>query len=152
MPVHFLTPYLEEALAAALGGRRINVHTTVLAWDVGAKSLELRARQVTIRQRDETALATIPTIDVKLSARALLRGSVALTAINIGGVSGLRPRPPGGLFQWGESSAAAPPEQVAPAAAERSTADQQSQVIADLVQNLVADPGGVSPLATLQEL
>jgi len=41
---------------------------------------------------------------------------------------------------------------VAPAAAERSTADQQAQVIADLVQTLVADPGSVSPLGTLQEL
>jgi len=39
---------------------------------------------------------------------------------------------------------------VAPAAAERSTADQQAQVIADLVQTLVADPGSVSPLGTLQ--
>jgi hypothetical protein len=39
MQVHFLTPYLEDALTAALGGRRTNVHTAVLAWDVGERAL-----------------------------------------------------------------------------------------------------------------
>ena len=153
MPVHFLTPYLEDALATALGGRQIHVHQTILAWDVGAKSLELQTRQVTVQQPDNTLLVTIPTIDVKLSAWALLRGTVALTAINIEEVSGVLHRTSEGTFHLGTSSAATPPpEQVTPDAAEPSTADQQSQVIAALVQTLVADPGGVSPLSTLQEL
>ena len=153
MQVRFLTPYLEDALAAALGGRHVSVHTTVLVWDVEAHSLELRARQVTIRQRDDTPLATIPTIDVKLSARALLRGTVALTAINIEESSGVLLRTPEGTFQFSADPAATPPsEQVTPEAAELDTAARQSQVIADLVQNLVAAPGALSPLATLQEL
>jgi hypothetical protein len=153
MQVHFLTPYLEDALTAALGGRRTSVHTTVLAWDVGAKSLEVRAQQVIIRQSDGTPLVTLPTVDVKLSAGALVRGTVALTAINIEDVSGFLNRTPEGTFEFGASSAdTPPPEQLTPDAAERSTAVQQSQVIADLVQNLVAVPGTVSPLATLQEL
>jgi hypothetical protein len=153
MQISVLTPYLEEALDAALGGRRINIHTTVLAWDVEAKSLELRAQQVTIRQRDNSPLATIPTIDVKLSARALLRGTVALTAINIEEVSGVLHRTSEGTFDFGAGSAATPPpEQLTPDTAERSTAAQQSQMIADLVQSLAADPGGVAPLATLHEL
>jgi hypothetical protein len=153
MSVNVLTPYLEDALAATLGGRRVSVHTTVLAWDVGAKSLELRARQVTIQQRDDTPLATIPIIDVKLNAGALLRGTVVLTAINIEEVSGVLNRTPEGTFQFGASSAdTLPLEQSTPNTAERSTAAQELQVITDLVQNLVADPGAVSPLATLQEL
>jgi hypothetical protein len=48
VPIHFLTPYLEDALATALGGRQIHVQQTIVAWDVGAKSLELQARQVTV--------------------------------------------------------------------------------------------------------
>src|SRR5262249_29943141 len=89
----------------------------------------------------------------KLNAGALLRGTVALTAINIEGVRGVLNRTPEGTFQLGASSAdTPPPEQLTPDTAERSTAAQQSQVVADLVQNLVADPGAVSPLATLQEL
>jgi hypothetical protein len=66
-----------------------------------------------------------------------LRGTVTLTAINIEDVSGVLSRTPEGTFQFGASTAATPPlEQLTPDAAERSTAAQQSQVIADLVQNL----------------
>src|SRR5262249_47956108 len=94
-----------------------------------------------------------PTVDVKLSSWALLRGTVALTAINIEEVSGVLSRTPEGTFQFGASSAATPPPgQLTPDVAERSTAAQQSQGIADLIQNLVTEPGAVSPLATLQEL
>jgi hypothetical protein len=153
MPIHFLTPYLEDALATALGGRQIHVQHTILAWDVGAKSLELRARQVTVQQHDNTPLITIPTIDVKLSAWALLRGTMALTAINIEEVSGVLHRTGEGTFHFGVFSAATPPSaQLTPDVAESSTATQQAQVIANLVQNLVAAPEGVSPLATLQVL
>jgi hypothetical protein len=153
MQVHFLTPYLEDALASALGGRRIHVQNTILAWNVEAKSLELQARQVAIRQSDDTLLATIPTIDVELSVRALLRGTVALTAINIEEGSGVLIRTPEGTFQFGASSAATPPpEQLTPEAAELATAARPAQVIADLVQSLVAESGALSPLATLQEL
>ena len=151
MPVYLLTPYLEDALATALGGRQIHVQQTILVWDVGAKSLELQARQVTVRQHDNTPLVSIPTIDVKLSTRALLRGTVALTAINIEGVSGVLHRTSEGTFHFGVSSAVTPlSEQVPPDAAERSTATPQAQVLVDLIQNLVADPEGVSPLAALQ--
>src|SRR5262249_44171414 len=124
MQVHFLTPYLEAALAAALGGRRTTVHTTVLAWDTAAKNLEVRARQVIIQQGDGTPLVTLPTVDVKLSAWALLRGTVALTAINIEEVSGVLSRTPEGIFQFGASSADTPsPEQLMPNATEHSTSD-----------------------------
>jgi len=153
MSVHFLTPYLEDALATALGGRQIHVQNTILAWDVEAKSLDLRARQVTVRQPDNTPLVTIPSIDVKLSARALLRGTVALTAINIEEVSGVLHRTSEGTFNFGVSSAdTPPPEQVPPDVAQSATATQQTQVIADLVHNLVEDSARVSPLATLQVL
>lgn len=81
----FLTPYLEEALTDSLSGRHVEVQETVLAWNTRRRNLDLRARAVTIRDDQGSVLATLPAVDVTLSRRALLRGTVALTAINIEG-------------------------------------------------------------------
>jgi hypothetical protein len=53
------------------------------SWDTEAHDLELRTFEVTIRDRDGTVVAALPVADVKLSLLALLRGTVAPTAVEL---------------------------------------------------------------------
>lgn len=81
----FFTPYLEKALTEALSGRRVALQETVLAWNPRRHNLDLRARTVTVHDHQGSLLATLPAVNVTLSRRALVRGTVAVTAIHIEG-------------------------------------------------------------------
>ena len=101
----FFTPYLEKALTEALAGHRVAVQETVLAWNTRRHNLDLRARAVTIHDRQGSFLATLPAVDVTLSRRALLRGTVAVTAINIEGAQVSLIRDTDGAILFGAATA-----------------------------------------------
>ncbi len=86
-PVHlrFLTPYLERALNPPGAAFRIEIGDTVLAWGGWERALDLTARDVRAFDAEGDAIATIPALSLALSGRALLRGVLAPTALDIFG-------------------------------------------------------------------
>lgn len=138
MSLSFLTPYLEDALTASLAGRSVDVQDTILAMDVAGRSMDLRARDVTIRDADDVILATLPAIDVRLSLQALFGGTVALTAIDIEAARVTLTRASDGAILFGTAG--------------EQDIESQSQILSDMVHDLMSEPDSSRPLAALQEV
>lgn len=81
--VDFLTPYLEGAFAGGESGLKVEIGETIVTWEGWARTLDLRARRVIVRNPDGSAVAAVPEISVALSLRALMRGMVAPTEIEV---------------------------------------------------------------------
>ena len=79
----FLTPYLQEALRAEDGMFRIELEDTVLTWAGWDRTLDIRLMGVKAVGPEGDILATIPEISVFLSMRAMLRGVIAPTSIDV---------------------------------------------------------------------
>jgi hypothetical protein len=83
--VSFLTPYLEQALTPADGRFSVAIEDTVLTWAGWERTLDLRARGVQAIAEDGSAIASVSQVSLTLSLRALLRGMVAPTSIEVFG-------------------------------------------------------------------
>jgi hypothetical protein len=81
----FLTPLLQAALQDLEPGLSLDVGDTVLAWPEEGRTVELRARQVAVRDQNGFPLAVMPWVSVSLSLRALVQGTIAPTAIEVVG-------------------------------------------------------------------
>ena len=82
LSVDFLTPYLEGSFADNERGLTLDVEETVLAWG-GARTIDLRARNVRILDSHGATLAAVPEVSVALSLAALLRGMIAATEVDV---------------------------------------------------------------------
>ncbi len=110
-PIHlrFLTPYLEQALAAPDGSFRIAIGDTLLTWAGWERGLDLRARAVEAYGAEGELVAAVPELAVSLSGRALLRGLVAPTALDIFGPRLSLVREPDGRLRFVRATAAGQP-------------------------------------------
>jgi hypothetical protein len=81
----FLTPFIEQALNSTLDGTSIALHDTVLTWESEASQLDIRATGLQVIDSEGNAQATIPEMSVKFSARALMRGLIAPTRLELFG-------------------------------------------------------------------
>ncbi len=84
----FATPYIERALASPDSPNVVRVRDTVVAWDREGASVDLRALGVRIFDRERVQMiATAPSIGVRFSMRALLRGLLAPSVLEIEGAT-----------------------------------------------------------------
>jgi hypothetical protein len=79
----FLTPLVEQALDSADDTYAIRVEDTVLTWAGWQRAVDVRATNVTITGEDGSIEATLPELSIGLSLRALARGSVTPTSLDI---------------------------------------------------------------------
>ena len=79
----FLTPYIEEALAAKDGSVAVKLRTTVLAVVEGRRMLEIRAEDVRAYSGSERPIAVVPEMALSLNGRALLAGILAPNSIRL---------------------------------------------------------------------
>jgi uncharacterized protein YhdP len=93
----FITPTVESALNARTASK-IGIEDTILTWRESQRTLDLRAVGVTVAGPDGRRLAQLPEVAVSLSARALLRGMVAPTRLDVVGAKLTLTRGPGGGF------------------------------------------------------
>ena len=97
----FLTPYLENTLASNDNGVRVEVGETVLIWADWSRTLDIRAREVVLRDPKGYTIATLPDVSVNLSLRAMFRGIIAPTEIEIIGARLTLVRWSDGRFDFG---------------------------------------------------
>ncbi len=79
----FLTPLVERALDSADDAYTIRVEDTVLTWAGWQRAIDIRANNVTIQGLDGSIEATLPELSLGLSLRALARGTVTPTSLDI---------------------------------------------------------------------
>jgi hypothetical protein len=83
--LNFLTPLVERALDSAADGAQVRLHDTVLTWDEEKRELDIRATGLQFLDPTGAVRATVPEMNVTFSARALLRGLIAPTNLELFG-------------------------------------------------------------------
>jgi len=142
----FLTPRIEAALSDGAGAFDVEVGTTVLAWEGWPETFALRVRDLRA-SRDGQTVASLPAVDIRLSLSALVRGTVAPTAVTGRGADLTIVRDRDGLRFAGDRQAAAPPP-----SSERNEPQGASAVVPALLNDLMAAPGPDQPLSYLNRL
>jgi hypothetical protein len=138
-----LSPRIEAALSAGVGNFDVEVGSTVLAWEGWPETFALRVRDLRA-SRDGRTAARLPAVDLRLSLSALVRGTVAPTAVTGRGANLTIVRDADGL-RFGGAGTAAPRD---PAAGGRNV----SAVVPALLEDLMAAPGPDRPLSYLNRL
>lgn len=107
IPLDFLTPYVAQALSS--DSARIEFHDTVLAWQGWRRAVEVEVRDVRVRGADGAVLASAPELAVRFSLRALARGRIEPTALDLQGAKVVVQRDVDGnlIFGVGEGQGAA---------------------------------------------
>ncbi len=84
-PIHlrFMSSYVEQALIHSDQPYRIAVDDTVLTWAGWDRALDVRAINLRVRDIEGRELANLPEVSITFSARALLKGLVAPSKIEI---------------------------------------------------------------------
>lgn len=79
----FLKPYFQDALVLGDTGYHVTLGDTQLAWGGWQRTIDLRVLDVQVIGPGGETVAQAPEISVTLSAKALLRGMLAPTAIDL---------------------------------------------------------------------
>jgi uncharacterized protein YhdP len=128
--VGFFTPYIVEGLEPADGSLKVALDDTILTWDTRGRAVQLRALGVRIADAAGETKAQLPELTLGLSARALLRGRVAPTSLEVVGLRMTLLRDEQGAVQITE---AAPAAQDASDEEEQGGADIFKKVLDDLL-------------------
>lgn len=97
----FLTPYFQEALSAEDGAFAVRLDDTVLTWAGWERTVDIRLKGVRAIGPDGATIAMVPEMSVSISGRALLRGIVAPTSIEVMGADLWAARAADGEFEIG---------------------------------------------------
>jgi len=134
----FLTPLVERALSRGDDTLGVNIDDTVLTWAGWRRTLDIRVRGIHVLGPSGRLMLEVPEASVSFSARALMRGMVAPTAIDVNGVKLRLVRARDGAIRFGF--------QDADASAEADTTGPF------LLQELLASPDPDRSLGYLQRL
>lgn len=136
----FLTPAVEDAINAGMGegAPRIALGDTVLTWGGWRRTLDIHAVGVSVLNAEGTRLAYLPEVGISFSARALLRGMLAPTRVEVIGARIALTRAPDGSL-------------VLPAA-EEGTAEDSTSAFVLLLQDLLHPPSPERSMGYLEEV
>ena len=81
----YLTPFVEDALSGGPDGVRVRLHDTVITWAGLERTLDLHAIGLEILDDDGEVGAVVPELSVQLSLRALMRGLIAPSGLELFG-------------------------------------------------------------------
>ncbi|MEH6583512.1 MAG: AsmA-like C-terminal domain-containing protein [Halioglobus sp.] len=82
-----LTPSIQQAVSSLPGDYAIQMKGIELAWDRQVNVLQLRATRVALVDHRRIPILTIPTVNISISIAALMSRVIALSAIELKGVS-----------------------------------------------------------------
>ena len=99
----FLSPYLREALSEGVGAFTVEFEEPTLGWPAWNRAFEIRARGVRVLTPAGVSLVSAPEISIGLSGRALMRGFVAPTRVDLIGPEFRLRIGRDGRFDWGAS-------------------------------------------------
>ncbi|WP_235720808.1 YhdP family protein [Magnetospirillum molischianum] len=138
----FLTPAIEEALAARDGSLTVRLGSTVLMAGDNGRLLEIHAFDVRAFGPGDQQIAVAPDMSFNLSGRALLAGIVAPNTIQLYGPRLKLQRDPDGRVHMGVNSRT-----------EASEPTAESEAVAAAIRDaLLGDPDPAKPGRTLQSL
>ena len=135
VPLNFLTSHVENALNDMVRPVRVSVQGTNLAWAGWERTLDIRVMGTKIVGADGAAIARVPEMSVSFSLRALLRGIVAPTNLDLIGPRLQVVRNEGGKFSLAlEETASLPTDALGGVFAALSAPKQDKGVLRYLKQ------------------
>ena len=140
LSVGFATPYIVESLEPADGSLKLSLRDTVLDWNGRARALHLRVIDVRIADAAGETKAQLPELTLGLSARALLRGRLAPTSLEVVGLRLKLTRDANGVVQIAEAS---------PASEETADGQGGADVFRVVLEDILAPPDPRSDLGYL---
>ena len=99
VPLTFLTPAIIEALNKQSPGLKVTIGDTILTWAGWERNLDVLAIDVKVRAQSGRVIASVPKISINFSARALLRGTIAPTRLELIGLRLFLARTPSRGFE-----------------------------------------------------
>jgi len=81
----FLSPYIENAVNAGHKSFRLSLDDTILTWAGWQRTLDIRVINVKALRPDDSLIGSVPEVSFSLSGRALLRGLIAPSSIELFG-------------------------------------------------------------------
>lgn len=138
----FLSPVVRQALSFGEAGYRAEFDDTVLTWGGWDRTLDVRAVGVRVIDESGTMVGAVPELSVELSARALLRGMIAPTALEFFRPSAFLVRDADGRITLGD----------APRHDESRDRRGAGAVIAALAAELAGPPGEDTAIGFLTRL
>ncbi len=137
----FLNPYIEEALSPSDSTVAVEIDDTVLVWAGWERAVDVRVSNLRVLDLDRKVVATMPQVSLGFSIRALFRGMLAPTYLEI-----LNPRV--SIVRNSDGKIAA---SLADDSAE-STGQGENIVLASLVGELLAKPDPSQPWGYLRRV
>lgn len=131
--IDFLTPYIEQALNRRESSFRFALDHTILAWAGWQRAFDVRVVNVRAMRADGSIIARVPELSLAVSARALLRGQVAPSRIELFGSSLRLVREADGTVRFGSGDGA----------------EGSQAIVAELLAELAAPPDETRPLGYL---
>ncbi len=81
----FIAPYVGDLINQALPGVEAEFDDTILSWEGWERAVDLRIINLNIRSNEEQALAQIPEVAFSISTRAMMRGVIAPSRVELFG-------------------------------------------------------------------
>ncbi|MFN4282217.1 MAG: AsmA-like C-terminal domain-containing protein [Alphaproteobacteria bacterium] len=140
LSVGFATPYIVESLEPTDGSLKLSLRDTVLTWNGRARALQFRVLDVRIADAAGETKAYLPELTLGLSARALLRGRLAPTSLEVVGLRLRLMRDADGALQITEAS---------PASEDAADGQGGADVFRAVLEDLLVPPDPRSDLGYL---
>jgi len=145
-----LTPSIQQAVSSLPGGFGIQLEGIDLFWDRQEKDVQMRATNVVLIDQSGVRIVATPGVNISISATALMSRVLALSAIELKGVSIHLVRNEDGSLQLGTKIAKAKPG--APKPDEVREFHDLTEVIAHVFAVLESPPDPQSPLSYLKTI
>lgn len=136
----FLSPYIEEALSPEDGTLAVEIDDTMLVWAGWDRAVDIRVRNLRLRNFVREELALLPDISIGLSLRALARGMIAPTSLEI-----ISPRVTGIRDKSGQISIGFTPN-------EKDALAPENAILLRLLGELMSSPDPDQPFGYLREI
>ena len=151
-PIHLdmLTPSIQRAVASLPGGFDVQLGGIELFWDKQEKEVQFRATNVALADHNGVSIAAAPAVNISISIAALMHRVVALSAIELSGVSVHLIRNEDGSLQFGKKTAQTHSALVKPG--ETSGFSELTQLTTHVFTVLESEPDPQYPLSYLKTI
>ena len=145
-----LTPSIQKTVAGLPGSFDVQLEGIELFWDRQEKEVQLRATNVTLADDNGVSIAAAPAVNISISVAALMSRVVALSAIELRGVSVHLIRNEDGSLQLGKKTAQSHSALVKPG--ETSGFRELTELTTHVFTVLESEPDPQYPLSYLKAI
>lgn len=133
LPVNFLSPLVTQSINDQAQHYRVEIDNMVVAWAGADGLLELQAVDVSIIDKDDRDVVTVPRMAIDFNARAVLAGRLVPKTLTLRGASLALVRDLDGTMRLGLTNVVDEDSEVTPSAVEAAATREGDRLVARLL-------------------